>query len=84
MEVEVIMKLFRVTIKAYKSFYVEAENQDDALAHSVVEDEQDPNWRGRFEFEHDSTDADELCESEAEHIRSLRSKQIVKDSEHED
>jgi hypothetical protein len=52
-------KLFKIEMKFYKGFYVEANSQDEALAMDCVEDQQ--GWHGRKpELEHDETTAVEV------------------------
>lgn len=71
--------LFRVTMKAYKVFYVMAESQDDALTHPAIEDEERPNSRGDFNWEHDETDAARTSKDEEEFTTKRHPELIAKD-----
>lgn len=73
------MKLFEIQITAYKTFYVEAESQEDALEKDVVDDEQ--GRFGNYDWEHDTTTARELGAIEARYVRDRHSKQIAKEDE---
>ena len=70
-------KLFKITIEAFKQFYVEAETQEDAFNHIAVEDEKNTRFSGDFDWEHDGTDAEEVPEEQAKWIRANRQKEIA-------
>lgn len=78
-------KLYEVTVIAYKSFFIEADNEDDALCSEALEDETDPSFRcgNKFDWEHDSTDIKEVDPKQAERIRAQRPEQIISYKESE-
>lgn len=71
-------KLIEITIVAFKTFYVEAESEDDALSHPAVDDETRFSF-GDFDWEHDETTAKEMDEKAAAHIRTHHPKKIVQE-----
>lgn len=78
------LKLFEITMTAFKTLYVEAENELDALCHSVVEEEQETNSISqRFGWEFEDGKAEE-CPPDEEKIIRDRGRDIVKDEEHEE
>lgn len=71
------MKLFEITITAYKVFYVEAESQEAALEHEVVDEEANFSF-GEVKWETDETRAGEVSEAISAQIKLRYPKQILK------
>jgi len=72
------MKLFRITITAYKSFYVEANDQDGAYENEFVHDESSGTFSGEFDWETDEITAEEMDESYAKFVREQHPEKIIK------
>lgn len=62
-------KYYQVVMTAVKSFYVEAESEDDALNHPAVEYERDPWQSGDFDWEYDDSNAYEASPADLESIK---------------
>lgn len=69
-------QLYRVTMTAYKTFYVEATSQEAALHHPKVEDESSP-FANDFDWEHEETEARALSAEEATMVYKRRANEIV-------
>ncbi len=72
-------KLYRIEMKFYKCFYVEANSQDEALAMDCVDDQQNSNFGRAVELEHDETTAREAEPIEEERVRTRQKHRILKD-----
>jgi len=70
------MKLFEITMTAYKTFYVEAETQEDALKHDAVDREQG-SIGDHIDWDHNETTAEEIEPKRADFIRSRDAKLIL-------
>jgi hypothetical protein len=73
-------KLFRISMTAYKTFYVEARDQSSALHHGAVQDEQHISQGcDDFPWEHNETDASEVPADEAKFVRERHAEEIAKE-----
>lgn len=77
-------KLYEITMKATKVFYVEAESQQAALNNDFVIEESDSSC-GEYDWEQYETEAVEVREKEEPMIREFHADQIagLKDEEDE-
>lgn len=71
------MPLFRIEMTAFKTFYVEATNQESALKADVVDDEQHVSG-GDVDWEHNETSASQLTEQQAFLVRKTKPGSIRK------
>lgn len=60
------MKLFRIKLTAFKTFYVTARNQEQALLHQRVEEEGSSS--GEIDWNPNDTSAEELSDKQAYRI----------------
>lgn len=70
------MKLFEITIKGTKTFYVEAKTQEQALDHEMVSTEM-TSTIGEFEWEASEGDASECSERDEKYARDRESHLII-------
>ena len=68
-----MIKLFKITLIAYKTFHVEARDQEDALQHAACADEADSTF-GDLKWQHDETTARECSPAEEEFVRKHAAK----------
>jgi hypothetical protein len=68
--------LFEITVCAFKTFYVEADNKEAALESEAVADEEMTHFSSRFSWEHDDTRVKQLNAEESANIREKRARLI--------
>ena len=73
------MKLFEITIKGTKTFYIEAETQESALDHEMVHIEMTSSM-GEFEWEGHEGNAAECSERGVEYANKHESHIIIQAS----
>lgn len=69
-------QLFEITMTAFKTFFVEAESQAEALESVIVEDESS-SMCGDVDWEHEETRAVAVGPQRSEQIRAQRPKEIL-------
>lgn len=74
------MALYEITIKGTKTFYIEADTQEQALESPVVHDEMSGSM-GDFEWEASEGEANKCDKRSEDYARKHESKLIVPNSE---